>query len=388
MRHASSAGLALVLACSLAACSEEPAEPDVPRVTQPRTSSPDESPKTSSPSGSPSATQQTPGRPRVVEAVVEGLQVPWGLDFLPDGSAVVTERDTRRVLHVVPPRSGGGPADVVELGTVDQAAPAVEGGLLGVAASPDFADDRSIYLYVTTGEDNRVLRAEVRGDRLGEPEVVLDGIPKGAIHDGGRLEFGPDGHLYVSTGDTGDGSLAQDPGSLAGKILRITPDGDPAPGNPDPDSPVWSLGHRNVQGLAFDDDDRLWASEFGDQTFDELNLVEKGGNHGWPQVEGTGGGAGLTDPQVTWSTDEASPSGLAFADGGLWLGALRGERLWRVDVRDGRASRPTPFFVGEYGRIRSVATTPDGDLWITTSNHDGRGDPAPEDDRILLVSLD
>jgi glucose/arabinose dehydrogenase len=379
----------LALAVAAAGCSAGEPEPEIPSTTQPTTATPDGTHESPSASRSPSDRSPTspsdgrPGHPVVAGAVAEGLRVPWGIDFLPDGSAVVTERDTRRVLRV--DATGSGPAEVTELGVVDEAVPAVEGGLLGVAVSPDFAEDRWIYLYATTGGDNRVLRARLSGDRLGEPEVVLDGIPAGAIHDGGRLEFGPDGHLDVSTGEVGEESLAQDPDSLGGKVLRITPEGRPAPGNPDPGSPVWSLGHRNVQGLAFDDRDRLWASEFGDQTFDELNLLEPGANYGWPQVEGTGGGEGFTDPQVTWSTDEASPSGLAWHDGALWLGALQGERLWRVTVRGGRAVEPTPFFVGEYGRLRTVVTTPDGDLWVTTSNHDGRGSPAAEDDRILLV---
>ena len=169
--------------------------------------------------------------------------------------------------------------------------------------------------------------------------MVLDGIPHGAIHDGGRLAFGPDGYLYASTGETGVGELAQDRGSLGGKILRITPDGEPAPGNPDPDSPVWTLGHRNVQGLAFDDGDRLWASEFGQDTFDELNLIQKGHNYGWPMVEGQRRPtATSSNPQVVWITDEASPSGLAYLDGHLWLAALSGERLWRIDV-DRRAGQ-------------------------------------------------
>ena len=199
-----------------------------------------------------------------------------------------------------------------KLGAIASTVPEGEAGLLGVAVSPTFDTDRTLFLYTTTGSDNRVLRAELDGTRLGEPTVVLDGIPRGFIHDGGRIAFGPDGYLYVSTGETGDPELAQDPDSLAGKILRITPDGAPAPGNPDPDSPVWSLGHRNVQGLAWDDDGRLWASEFGDSTWDELNLIEKGGNYGWPEVEGTGGAPGFIDPQVVWPVDEASPSGLAF----------------------------------------------------------------------------
>ncbi|WP_243395310.1 PQQ-dependent sugar dehydrogenase [Nocardioides currus] len=317
--------------------------------------------------------------------VASGLAVPWGIAFLPDGSAVVTERDSRRVLRLTP--GADGTADVDELGEVVAAAPEVEGGLLGVAVSPDFATDDTLFVYATTNEDNTVFRVTLDGDEFGQPTPMLTGIPKGVIHDGGRLAFGPDGFLYVSTGETGDPGLAQDPDSLAGKILRITTDGDPAPGNPEAGSPVFSLGHRNVQGLAFDESGQLWASEFGDQTFDELNRVEAGGNYGWPEVEGRGGGRGFVDPVQTWSTAEASPSGLAFADGTLWMAALRGQTLWQVPLEGSGTGRPVDLFTSDYGRIRTVVTTPDGDLWIATSNRDGRGEPADEDDRILLVSL-
>ncbi len=320
----------------------------------------------------------------MVGTVASGLEAPWGLAFLPDGTAIVTERDTRRVLRVVP-KQGGGEAQVQEVGVLEEAEPRGEAGALGVAVSPDFEQDRALFFYVTTGDDNRVLRATLEGSSLGEPEVVLSGIPAGQIHDGGRLAFGPDGHLYVSTGEVGDQPLAQDPGSLGGKILRITTDGEPAPGNPDPGSPVWTLGHRNVQGLAFDGRDRLWASEFGADEFDELNRIRAGENYGWPEVEGRGGDGRFVQPEVVWRTSEASPSGLAFLDGSLWMASLRGERLWRVDVQGGRATDPTGFFVGEYGRLRTVVVAPDDRLWVTTSNRDGRGDPAPEDDRILLV---
>jgi glucose/arabinose dehydrogenase len=317
------------------------------------------------------------GPPEVVETIATGLEAPWGLDFFANGDAIVTERDSRRVLRVTP---GG---EVTELGTIESASPQGEAGVLGVVLSPDFESDRTAYFYVSTTSDNRVVRAEVDGDRLGEPEPILTGIPNGFIHDGGRLEFGPDGYLYVSTGETGTPSLAQNRDSLAGKILRITPKGDPAPGNPF-DSEVWSWGHRNVQGLAFDGN-RLWASEFGQDTFDELNLIKKGANYGWPMFEGTGGAPDFVDPQLTWSTDEASPSGLAYTDGHLWMAALNGERLWRVDVDGDRASRPQGFFVGDYGRMRTIGVAPDGRLWLTTSNRDGRGDPTKNDDRILLV---
>lgn len=370
-RLAPAVALVSAAALGLAACSGGDPDP-APTFTQAPQGDPDSTPH--------GGTEAPAGKPPAVGTVADGLQTPWGLDFLPGGDAVVTERDTRRVLRVSP--SG----DVRVLGTVAQAAPGGEGGLLGVAVSPEFATDRSLYLYVTSDDDNRVLRARLEGGRLGEPEVLLDGIPNGFVHDGGRLAFGPDGFLYVTTGEVGDPELAQDPGSLGGKILRLTTDGEPGPGNPDEGSPVWSLGHRNVQGLAWDDEDRLWASEFGDQTWDELNLVEKGANHGWPEVEGKGGGDGFVDPQLVWGTDEASPSGLAYADGHLWMATLRGNRLWRISVADGRATEPVAFFAGKFGRLRTVAAAPDGSLWVTTSNKDGRGDPAFGDDKILRVT--
>jgi len=314
----------------------------------------------------------------VIGTVARDLEVPWGVGFLPDGSALVTERDSGRVLQV----AGG---KVSEVGRIDQTRAEGESGLLGLAVSPAYAEDKSVFVYTSTDRDNRVLRMRFDGGRLGKPSAILTGIPHGFIHDGGRLAFGPDGYLYVSTGETGRGELAQKESSLGGKILRITQDGRPAPGNPDPDSPVWTLGHRNVQGLAFDDAGHLWASEFGQDTWDELNLIEKGTNYGWPEVEGRGSASRFRNPQVVWHTDEASPSGLAFLDGRLWLASLKGERLWRIDVDGRRASHPADFFVGKYGRMRTVVVAPDGNLWVTTSNRDGRGEPASGDDRILLV---
>jgi glucose/arabinose dehydrogenase len=322
--------------------------------------------------------------PDVVDTVATDLEVPWGLGFLPDGDAVVTERDSARVLLI-----SGDDHDVTEVGTVGDAAPQGEGGLLGVAVSPSFDQDHTLYFYVSSEDDNRIVTAQLDGDRLGDTTPIFTGIPLGAIHDGGRLAFGPDGMLYASTGETGNSDLAQDRDSLGGKILRLTPAGHPAPGNPF-DTAVWSFGHRNVQGLAFVDD-QLWASEFGQDTFDELNKIEPGQNYGWPIHEGTGGASeGYTDPQATWGTDVASPSGLAYADGALWLGALRGTRLWKVPVTgtgaDQTAGQPEAYFVGEYGRMRSVVVAPDGNLWVTTSNRDGRGEPKDGDDRILEIA--
>jgi glucose/arabinose dehydrogenase len=295
--------------------------------------------------------------------------VPWGLAFLPDGSALVAERDRARILQV--PAAGGTPREVMRL---PETRPAGEGGLLGLAVSPSYRSDGLVYAYLTAENDNRIVRFRLGGSR----EVVLAGIPKGSIHNGGRLAFGPDGTLYAGTGDTGDRSLAQDNSSLGGKILRMTPAGKPV-GR----SLVFSNGHRNVQGLAFDARGRLWATEFGQNTYDELNLVSEGDNGGWPEVEGSGTGGGrYAEPFVTWRTSEASPSGAAVSGGNVYVAALRGERLWRVPMAGGA---PVPLFQGRYGRLRTVVVAPDGALWLTTSNRDGRGNPAAEDDRILRV---
>lgn len=352
-------------------------------ATEDPTPAPGERPGASSPAAEDPETpaESGPVTPEVTGDAATGLQVPWGLAFLPDGTALVTERDTARVLAVTED-------DVRVVATLDQAAPRGEAGLLGLAVSPTYDDDELVYLYLSTEQDNRVVRATFDGDRLGTPEVVLEGIPNAFIHDGGRIRFGPDGMLYVATGDASEPALAPDEDSLAGKVLRITPDGDPAPDNPDPDSAVWTLGHRNIQGLTFDDEGRLWASEFGQDAFDEVNLIEAGDNYGWPQVEGRGDIDGLRDPERQWPTSEASPSGLVFHEGSLWMAALRGERLWQIPVReDGSTDEPIPHFVGDHGRLRTVEVAPDGALWLTTSNRDGRGDPGDQDDRILVVDL-
>ena len=385
-RLATLACLAALATAGLTACSDdEPQDPDQPTVTaspQTGTPSPGQS-APAAPSGSATATKRG-GPPKVVDTIATGLQAPWGVAFLPNGDAVVTERDSTRVLLLQGPQHLRH-----EIGTIDEAVglgqQGGEAGLLGVAVSPDYETDHFLYFYASTATDNRIVRARLAGGTLGPTSVIFRGIPRGQIHDGGRLVFGPDGFLYASTGETGDGDLAQDKGSPAGKILRLTPDGEPAPGNPFEDSPIWSYGHRNVQGLAFDDEGRLWASEFGANTYDELNLIKPGRNYGWPMVEGRGDRKGLTNPQIVWDTDSASPSGLAYLDGRLWLASLRGERLWRIDVDGDRASEPADFFVGDYGRMRTVVVAPDGNLWLSTSNTDGRGAPREEDDRILVI---
>ncbi|MFC5995145.1 PQQ-dependent sugar dehydrogenase [Pseudonocardia hispaniensis] len=372
-------GVALVLSLTLAACGGAgPATPSgadaVVEVAA------------TAPSGS-LIPQRAAGAPRTL---VTGLEVPWGLAFFPDGSALVTERESARLLRVSPEGA------VTPVGTVTGVAARGEGGLLGVAVSPAFATDRAVFVYYTSATDNRVVRLRVAADGTidgAAQQVLVSGIPAASIHNGGGLAFGPDGLLYVATGDAGRGAAAQDLGDLGGKILRITPDGAPAAGNPF-GTAVFTYGHRNVQGLAFGPDGRMYATEFGQNRVDEINRITPGANYGWPTVEGIGHRAGLTDPLLTWTTSAASPSGLAYAGGSLWAGALRGQRLWRVPLASGGTGgaepvgTPQPLFTHEFGRLRAVVATPDGSaLWITTSNRDGRGSPTAEDDRILVVRL-
>ncbi|MET1007697.1 MAG: PQQ-dependent sugar dehydrogenase [Propionibacteriaceae bacterium] len=322
-----------------------------------------------------SATSAKPGK---VEAddVVTGLDTPWGLVALKDGTLLVSERDTGKILRV----RGDKSSEVTQLGDVQ---PGGEGGLLGLAVTPD---QETVFAYFTAADDNRIVSMSWDGSKLGEPKTILDGIPKGLRHNGGRLVIGPDDLLYVGTGETGDEPLAQDKDSLAGKILRLQLDGDPAPDNPF-DNEVYSYGHRNVQGLAFDDQGRLWASEFGDQTWDELNLIKKGANYGWPEAEGSAKVDGLTNPKLVWKTSEASPSGLAYWQGELWMAALRGERLWEIPVDGTDVGDPKSHFADDFGRLRSVTVASDGDsLLLTASNTDGRADPKSGDDRVMRIT--
>jgi glucose/arabinose dehydrogenase len=330
--------------------------------------------------------------------VATGLDVPWSIAVTPDGGLLVTERDAGRILRIGPDGAttaltGPGAQDIASANDSQG-----EAGLLGIVLHPD--DPSLLYAYQTRPDGNAVLRMALNGNTLGSPTVILDGIPKARNHDGGRLAFGPDGYLYVSTGDAGNSSLSQDKASLAGKILRIVAegtdaDGQAAPGNPF-GSPIWTYGHRNVQGLGWVADGRMYASEFGQNSTDEINLIEPGRNYGWPIVEardgapaGTTLGAtvdGLTYPVIEWATDEASPSGLAVTNEGLYVGALRGERVWRVPLTAEGLGSPQVLLDG-LGRIRNVAVAPDGALYLITSNTDGRGDVRDGDDRLVRLTI-
>jgi len=310
--------------------------------------------------------------------VVGRLDAPWSVVFV-DGVALVSERDSGRILEV----SDDGSTRVV--GTVDGVVQAGESGLLGLAVDRE----RRLYAYSTGPNGNRIERYALSGApgslALGAREVILDGLPSASFHDGGRIAFGPDGMLYATVGDAGQRERAQDRSSLAGKILRMTPDGDVPTDNPFSGSLVFSYGHRNVQGIAWAADGTMFATEFGQDTWDELNVITPGGNYGWPTVEGAAGRADFIDPVQEWPPDQASPSGIAIVDGTLFIANLRGQVLRGVPVSD--PSTSFDYYAGEYGRIRDVAVAPDGQLWFLTNNTDGRGEPGPDDDRILRVEL-
>ncbi|MFE1953610.1 PQQ-dependent sugar dehydrogenase [Streptomyces sp. NPDC059524] len=328
------------------------------------------------------------GSVNVLRTVATGLDTPWGLAPLPEGDLLVSSRDKGTLTRVAP-----GTGKKTTVGSVPGVAPAGEGGLLGIALSPSYASDHMVYAYFTTESDNRIARMiydekKPAGEQLGAPDTVFRGIPKGTNHNGGRIAFGPDGMLYVGTGETYKTELAQDKKSTGGKTLRLTPDGEPAPGNPFGNSPVYSYGHRNVQGLAWDKDKRMWASEFGQDTWDELNHIVAGGNYGWPDAEGKAGKSGYRDPIAEWHTADASPSGIAWQKGSIWMAGLRGERLWRIPLDGAKAAHePQAFLQKEYGRLRTVVAAGGDKLWVTTSNTDGRGSPGKEDDRILELRV-
>lgn len=316
-----------------------------------------------------------------VSTVATGLHVPWGIAFLPgrSGDALVAERTTGKIIRIA--RPGGHKTVAMRVPGVDTKAG--EGGLLGLAVSPHYAKDKLIYAFYTTKSDNRIVRFKLGG----RPKVILKGIKRGLIHNAGRLAFGPDGKLYASTGEAGESGLAQDRKSLNGKILRINGDGSVPADNPFKGSPVWSYGHRDPQGIAFDSAGRLWSSEFGQDRFDEVNLIRKGHDYGWPIVEGRGSthGGRFTNPKVTFPTSQASPSGDAIRGHYLYVATLRGETLYRIPLKGSTAGKPVKLLTGKFGRLRTVIKAPDGSLWISTSNRDGRGDPKKGDDRIVRV---
>jgi glucose/arabinose dehydrogenase len=352
-----------------------------PRSVAPTSPGSGASPSTAPTHAASGSTPSGPPRPKVAEVIAEDLNVPWSIVFLSGGDALVSERDTARIRRI---SRSGRLSTLGEVTGVQAPSGSGEGGLLGLALDP--GDSETLYAYCTTNSDNRLVRLSLSGGRVSKPTAVLTGIPTSTHHHGGRLLFAPDGNLFVSTGDAEVPARAQNKRSLAGKILRIRPDGKAAPGNPFGNR-TWSYGHRNIEGLAFDAAGRLWATEFGAKSTDELNLILKGHNYGWPYVEGRFSNPRYENPKATWSpTSTCSPAGLAITRSTAFLGALRGQCLFAVPLNGTETGKPTRHLAG-YGRIRSVVVAPDGSLWVTTSNTDGRVKPGRNDDLILRVTL-
>ncbi|MDN4483779.1 PQQ-dependent sugar dehydrogenase [Demequina lignilytica] len=342
------------------------------------------------------------GGPAVLEVaeqvtVTNQLTAPWDIEVTADGSLLVSERDSATISRV---RAGvrtalNGPGVEALRGMVDADG---EGGLLGLAISAEHPEH--IYAYITREDDNAIVRLDLHDDLLGLPTVVLEGIPAAANHDGGRIKFGPDGYLYVSTGDAGEPELAAESDNFYGKILRVVADGSEADGTAAPDNPfgtrVWSYGHRNVEGFGWVADGRMYASELGANAEDELNLIVAGGNYGWPAHEGMSGAPegtspgdtvdGVTYPVVTWTTSEASPSGVAVTYEGIYVAALRGEQIWRIPLTEDGIGTPHTL-LSDLGRMRDVAVAPNGTLYALTSNTDGRGEAAEGDDLLVRLTL-
>lgn len=397
--------MSLVLVFLAAACGRVSAPPSptapIPPTPPPPSPTASPAPPTPTPAATPILPSPTPPaafQPRV-EVVATGLEVPWALAFAPDGRIFFTERPGRiRVIE-------GGRLRPEPVATLPVAATG-EGGLMGLALDPNFAQNGYLYVMYTYRSGNalrnRISRLTLRGQTAGEEVVLIEDIPGAGIHDGGRLAFGPDGKLYATTGDATQRDLAQRLDSLAGKILRLNPDGSVPADNPFPGSYVYSYGHRNPQGLAWHPTTgQLYSTEHGPSgemglcCRDELNLIRPGANYGWPVVTDAPGDPRFVDPILHSGDATWAPAGMDFVTGErlapwrghLFFGALRGQHLHHVVL--GPDGRTVVFheelFRGEFGRIREVKMGPDGALYFTTSNRDGRGQPRPGDDRILRI---
>lgn len=317
-----------------------------------------------------------------VETIATNLDTPWSLAFLPDGNIILTERPGNIKLI-------GKNRDSKTILTLDDTAQVGESGLLGITLHPQFTLTKFVYVYQTYSSEeslqNRVIRFRLDGETLKDRKVLLDNIPVAENHNGGRIKFGPDGYLYITTGDASNPSSAQNRTSLAGKILRIIDDGSIPEDNPNVNSPVFSYGHRNPQGLAWDNNGTLWATEHGPSARDELNLIKPGNNYGWPTITGDTSQTGLQTPVLNSGADTWAPSGLIFYDNSLYFVGLRGQSIYKVENPN---INPTlkQYFKNDFGRIRDIVIGPDKTFYILTNNTDGRGTPGNDDDKIIRLN--
>ncbi len=324
-----------------------------------------------------------------VSFLAENLDTPWAIAILPDGDMLVTER--KGTVRLIFQNGELRQQPVAELPEVVESG---EGGLLGITLHPDFATNNFVYLYYTYNQNgnntlNKVVRMTYKNNLLQNKEDILIAIPGASNHDGGRIKFGPDNNLYIGTGDAQEPSTSQNRNTLAGKILRVTEDGKPAPGNPF-NNEVYSYGHRNVQGLAWDVENNLWATEHGrsgiQSGLDEVNLIQIGKNYGWPDIEGDEVRGGMETPVRNSGNTTWAPSGAAIIGSSLFFSGLRGRTLYEAVIENGKITEVKEHFSGEFGRIREVIADKDGSLIITTSNTDGRGIPKRNDDKVLRIN--
>lgn len=313
---------------------------------------------------------------------VEDLEIPWSITLTSEKELLVAERPGRIQLI----NSNGEKQLIAEIKEVLAEG---EGGLLGLTLHPDFQQNNYLYVYYTYGRNgdntfNRVVRYTFKNNEISDPKTIVDKIPGALFHNGGRIKFGPDKYLYITTGDAQNPSLAQDLNSLAGKILRVTPEGESASGNPF-NNLIFSYGHRNPQGLAWDSQNRLWATEHGPFQKDELNLIEAGKNYGWPLIQGDQKREGLVSPVMQSGNNTWAPAGAVFFNKKLYFTGLRGNALFEFDPENSQSGL-REYFKGEYGRLRDIILGSDNTFYITTSNRDGRGSVKKGDDKIINVN--
>lgn len=323
---------------------------------------------------------------------VTGLEVPWDMAFDSTGQLFFTERPGR-----VKVRQTNGQVNTIL--NLESVASVGESGMTGMTLHPDFANNRFVYLYYTYRKSgnilNRVSRFEYKEDQLVSEKVLVDDIPGGSIHNGGRMRFGPDKKLYILTGDGGRPDFAQSKSSFAGKVLRANEDGSVPADNPFPGSLVFSLGHRNPQGLAWHPlTEELVVTEHGETAHDEINLVKGKGNYGWPlEKKCNSANPDFTNPILCSDQETWAPSGIAALGTKQWkfrysfvFAGLRGNLLERIEIIDGKVTSRETILKGNYGRLRAVAVDAEGNVYVGTSNKDGRGDPKPGDDKIIKLT--
>ncbi len=317
--------------------------------------------------------------------VAKNLEVAWSMVFLPDGTMLVTERPGRvRLLDK------NGNLQTEPVAVVDEVEAINEGGLLRIEVDPEFETNKYVYLHYTYDAEstlNRVVRFTYENNSLTNAKTILDEIPGAAIPNGGRIKFGPDGFLYIATGDSANPSFAQDKNSLAGKVLRVTREGGVVKDSPF-NNLVYSYGHRNPQGLAWDEKGNLWVTEHGQIATDELNYIEIGKNYGWPDIVGDQAKDGMESPAVHSGDKNWAPSGAVFYRGSVFFAGLRGQSLYEAVLDGTKVKEVKQHLAGKVGRIRDVVVGPDNFLYISTSNRDGRNEPVSDDDRVLRVNVD